>query len=112
MLAWALLGTVTGYYFGRVPAELRAQKAEESATTAHSQLGGAHAQAAAAGAEVRTVKAKASDLLEAAKRVRDELAAAGPDTRTSLMPGVSPPTEALDRTLRYLDDAIRRAELL
>jgi hypothetical protein len=34
----ALLGTVTGYYLGRVPAELHAQQAERSANTAQDQL--------------------------------------------------------------------------
>ena len=31
LLAMSLLGTVTGYYFGRTPGELRAQAAEETA---------------------------------------------------------------------------------
>jgi hypothetical protein len=38
LYAIALLGTVTGYYLGRVPAELHAQQAQKSAHTAQAQL--------------------------------------------------------------------------
>jgi hypothetical protein len=38
LYALALLGTVTGYYLGRVPAELHAQQAQQSANTAQEQL--------------------------------------------------------------------------
>jgi len=38
LYALALLGTVTGYYLGRVPAELHAQQAQRSANTAQDQL--------------------------------------------------------------------------
>lgn len=38
LYALALLGTVTGYYLGRVPAELHAQQAQKSANTAQDQL--------------------------------------------------------------------------
>lgn len=38
LYAVALLGTVTGYYLGRVPAELHAQQAQKSATEAQEQL--------------------------------------------------------------------------
>lgn len=38
LYALALLGTVTGYYLGRVPAELHAQQAERSANTAQNHL--------------------------------------------------------------------------
>jgi len=38
LYALALLGTVTGYYLGRVPAELHAQSAEKAANQAQQQL--------------------------------------------------------------------------
>ena len=38
LYALALLGTVTGYYLGRVPAELHAQQAQRAATSAQEQL--------------------------------------------------------------------------
>ena len=38
LYALALLGTVTGYYLGRVPAELHAQQAQKTANTAQAQL--------------------------------------------------------------------------
>jgi hypothetical protein len=38
LYALALLGTVTGYYLGRVPAELHAQQAQRSANAAQDQL--------------------------------------------------------------------------
>lgn len=38
LYALALLGTVTGYYLGRVPAELRAQQAQQAANTSQKQL--------------------------------------------------------------------------
>src|SRR6266404_5893811 len=38
LYALAFLGTVTGYYLGRVPAELHAQQAEKSANTAQDHL--------------------------------------------------------------------------
>lgn len=47
----ALLGTVTGYYFGRVPAELHAQQAQRSADTAQTDLQDTHANARATSAE-------------------------------------------------------------
>lgn len=38
LYAIALLGTVTGYYLGRAPAELHAQQAQKSANSANQQL--------------------------------------------------------------------------
>ena len=38
LYALALLGTVTGYYLGRIPAELHAQSAQRAANTAQNQL--------------------------------------------------------------------------
>lgn len=44
LYALALLGTVTGYYLGRVPAELRAQQAQQTANTSQSQLANTQVQ--------------------------------------------------------------------
>jgi hypothetical protein len=51
----SLLGTVTGYYFGRVPAERRADSAQQSADKAQRDAKGA--QLAAAGASAKGAKA-------------------------------------------------------
>ena len=42
MLVMGLLGTVTGYYLGRVPAELRAGKAQSAADKARAELSSAN----------------------------------------------------------------------
>lgn len=42
MLALGLLGTVTGYYLGRVPAELRASAAQSAAERARAELASAN----------------------------------------------------------------------
>jgi hypothetical protein len=44
LYALALLGTVTGYYLGRVPAELRAQQAQQTATASQHQLANTQVQ--------------------------------------------------------------------
>lgn len=44
LYALALLGTVTGYYLGRVPAELRAQQAQQTANTSQNQLANTQVQ--------------------------------------------------------------------
>jgi hypothetical protein len=44
LYALALLGTVTGYYLGRVPAELRAQQAQQTANTSQRQLANTQVQ--------------------------------------------------------------------
>ncbi|HKR11079.1 MAG TPA: hypothetical protein VJT15_03395 [Pyrinomonadaceae bacterium] len=63
LYALALLGTVTGYYLGRAPAELHAQQAQKSANTAQQQLDKAQTKltetasdAAAAAAHVATAE--------------------------------------------------------
>src|ERR1700721_600414 len=46
LYALALLGTVTGYYLGRVPAELHAQQAQKAADNAQTQAASANIAAA------------------------------------------------------------------
>ncbi|MDQ2733356.1 MAG: hypothetical protein M3Y56_17035 [Armatimonadota bacterium] len=48
----ALMGTVTGYYLGRVPAEWRAQQSQQNANAAHSELKEAHQTVVNQAAEV------------------------------------------------------------
>jgi len=52
----SLLGTVMGYYFGRVPAELRAKHAEDVAKRTSESLTSATSAAAEAQSEVKRVK--------------------------------------------------------
>ncbi len=67
LYALALLGTVTGYYLGRVPAEQRAQQAQQAASTAQKQLSTANdAAIKSAGDAVAATKEG-----ESAKRERD-----------------------------------------
>jgi hypothetical protein len=87
LYALALLGTVTGYYLGRVPAELHAQQAQRSANTAQDQLqktqtklnetaGSAAAateQATAAEKENEAAKAKAARAAEALEVANDAI---------------------------------------
>jgi hypothetical protein len=75
LYALALLGTVTGYYLGRVPAEMHAQQAERAATSAQQQLQTTQTQltetagiAAAAGSRLSVSE---QDKAEAQKRVRE-----------------------------------------
>jgi hypothetical protein len=44
LYALALLGTVTGYYLGRVPAELRAQQAQQTISSSQRQLANTQSQ--------------------------------------------------------------------
>jgi hypothetical protein len=94
----ALLGTVTGYYLGRVPAELHAQQAERSANTAQDQLqktqtkltdsagtaASAAAQVTVAEREKNAAKAKltrAADSLELAKSAISTALSVSPQPR-------------------------------
>jgi len=75
MLTVGLLGTVTGYYLGRVPAELRAGRAQTAADKARAELSSANsllAQAAttatAAAQDRERIRREARDAAEAAVR--------------------------------------------
>ncbi|TDQ00577.1 hypothetical protein EV186_102438 [Labedaea rhizosphaerae] len=56
-IAIGILGVVLGYYFGRVPAELRAKKAEDVAQSTADAAAGAVDESKAAGAKLADVKA-------------------------------------------------------
>lgn len=87
LYALALLGTVTGYYLGRVPAELHAQQAEKSANNAQDQLQKTQTQltdtagSAAAAATQVTVAEKEKD----AAKAKLNKAARGLDTVKSVL---------------------------
>jgi hypothetical protein len=88
LYALALLGTVTGYYLGRVPAELHAQQAQKSANTAQDQLqktqtkltdtagsaAAAATQVTIAEKEKDTAKAKAAKAVDALVVAKDAIA--------------------------------------
>lgn len=78
-----LLGTILGYYFGRVPAERRAEQAEEvagNAQTAAAQAGEAageaQRQAREEAAKKEAAEAKVADARSTVERIRNELPAA------------------------------------
>lgn len=78
LYALALLGTVTGYYLGRVPAEQRAQQAQQTAHTAQSQLSTANNAAINAA----STAVQATKEAESAKRQRDAATATLTSVRT------------------------------
>ena len=108
MLALGLLGTVMGYYYGRTPAELRADKAQLSADTAHMQLGNAAVQAATASAQESLATTKASEIMTGVKRTRDQLVS---DLKNGVATvGIAPSAgvAAMERARQDLDDLIAR----
>jgi membrane protein YqaA with SNARE-associated domain len=110
----ALLGTVTGYYLGRIPAERRADSAQRSADKAHADA--QHAVMGAAAEVARAVDAKDAAKKAArtiVRRTREALGAAGhgPAGRAALGPrSTSAPPDfraaeaAMDDAERLLED--------
>jgi hypothetical protein len=74
LYALALLGTVTGYYLGRVPAEINAKRAENAAVTAQGQLTRTQEQLASSAGSVAKAQTELGHVKEqkakAANRVR------------------------------------------
>ena len=60
--AVSLAGTVTGYYFGRLPAERAAATAQQAATSAQQSLGGATALAQQATANETRIRTQVGSL--------------------------------------------------
>lgn len=129
LYALALLGTVTGYYLGRVPAEINAKRAENAAGAAQQQLSRTQERLADSAAtvsaaqtelgQIKEQKAKVTSVAKGAARalreVRSTLStavSAGPAGRGSLVGGVSAPAgdhltqQAIDR----IDAALRDIE--
>lgn len=91
LYALALLGTVTGYYLGRVPAEQRAQQAQHAADTAQTHLSEANTKVIqASGEAVQATKEAAS-----AKRDSD----AAKSTLTSIRAKLEPVDSGRAKTL-------------
>lgn len=114
LYALALLGTVTGYYLGRVPAEQRAQQAQQAASAAQTQLSTANdAVIKAAGDAVEATKEG-----ESARRQRDAAKATLSNIQTkvsAIVPtkvlSASPLTvdqEMLAEILRDIEDFLKR----
>lgn len=78
LYALSLLGTVLGYYFGRVPAERRAEKAEEARGEAQASANQAVGRAAAVESKMEDAKATAVR----ARAVLQSAASATPRRRT------------------------------
>jgi hypothetical protein len=105
MLAMGLLGTITGYYLGRVPAELRAGRAQNTADKARAELSSANnllTQAAT------TATAATQDR----ERIRHEARAAAETALRALKDPLSPidcarQTEIVDAR-RSLTELLRR----
>ncbi|ATE59008.1 hypothetical protein CCZ27_02675 [Thauera sinica] len=133
LYALALLGTVTGYYLGRVPAEINAKRAENAADTAQRQLSRTQDRLADSAAtvsaaqtelgQVKEQKAKVASAAKGAARalhdVRDTLATAqypsfGPTGRGSLAGGAAtaPASDAaMQQAIERIDAALRDIEL-
>jgi len=84
LYALALLGTVTGYYLGRVPAELRAQQAQQTANTTQTQLASTQAQLGTATITATQAAAKLTQATAALGTVRSKLALASAPVRGAL----------------------------
>jgi hypothetical protein len=104
-----ILGTVIGYYFGRVPAERRAEKAEQTATGAQKQAessteSAARANVAQATAEQQTQQLRA-DTRATLTRVQNALTG---NARSVLSAGGVPAadTQLALAELRALDDRL------
>lgn len=76
-LVLSLFGTVTGYYLGRVPAEIRAQKAEAHATDAQQKI-------ERAGEEKGKAEQEKKQLANGIQRIADGLSQPSVAMRTTL----------------------------
>ena len=93
LLLIALLGTVTGYYLGRVPAELRAQQAQQTANNTQTQLAGTQAQLGTATTAATQAAAKLTEATETLGAVHSKLAAASMSVRKTIAAGAPPSQE-------------------
>jgi hypothetical protein len=76
LVALGLMGTVTGYFFGRVPAENRAKHAEQQAESATQTSQQVSAQLQQSEADNSKMHAKINDALGTVEMVRSKLAPA------------------------------------
>ena len=105
-LALGLLGTVTGYYLGRAPAELRAGKAQNAADKARAELSSANSLLTQAAATVTAatqdrerIRHEARAAAEAALRALKEPSTSAADARS---PEVLEARRGLNELLRRL----------
>jgi hypothetical protein len=123
LLALSLLGTVTGYYLGRVPAELRAQQAQQTATTTQTRLSQSQdrlnqatntsARAMQEREQAREEKEQLSqDVREKLTRIQPILLEKVPEEQATLgggaPPEVSVSNDELRTMQREIDDLLRR----
>jgi len=98
----SLFGTVLGYYFGRVPAELHAQQATAEANKAQGQLSQAQTASANAVAGQQQTRQKVRDVLTMVKQ--NLLQAGSPPIST--MKAV-PQATGLQQAIAEIDEALK-----
>jgi len=103
LVAVGILGTVTGYYFGRTPAEKRAERAERNAQRVATESGAVHrevGQARERAAEDRQNREHADQRLKEAKRgikrISDRLSPVSQQARATLGGGGTPAPAAAE----------------
>ncbi len=110
LYALALMGTVTGYYLGRVPAELRAQQAQQTAHTSQSQLANTQGQLNSTTAAVTQAATSASRATATLASVRSKLVPVTPPQRKTLgvEAALSPEQQAVLDAQHEIDEFFRR----
>ncbi len=106
LYALSLLGTVLGYYFGRVPAELHAQQAQTQANK--SQLESAQARTEATQATVEK-KEQADDFKRTLSVVRDALDQ--PDTSPTLSLRAPKKQTGVEQAKAEIEEALKSYSL-
>jgi hypothetical protein len=114
ILAVGLLGTVTGYYLGRVPAELRAKAAQQTADRAQTDLNQTRSLLNDTTAKVVTATQEASQVRSDARRVAaaamHAVTLAQEPTHARTLGGSSATESAaeLQEAQRQVEDLLRR----
>jgi hypothetical protein len=94
LYALALLGTVTGYYLGRVPAEARAQQAQQTASNSQNQLASAQGLLGNANMAVTQAATRVTQATATLATVRSLLATAdSPRTEAFAAETIVPPEQ-------------------
>jgi len=105
----ALMGTVTGYYFGRIPAEAHAAGMQQVATAAQHSAENAQSQLATTAEHAATSASAASNAIEDKNRVVNQVHTLRDRLATSpLGSGTQPPAE-IDFAIKELDRIIEHA---
>jgi hypothetical protein len=95
LFALSLLGTVTGYYLGRVPAEQRAQQANQNAQQAQQQLAGAQSHLVQATAQAAVSQRESQEALVNQQRLKSQVRTTLESVQNALQTGISaPPVQA------------------